>query len=121
MSLTRLVSFDTHCRLGPCIVTADEIGDPHSLELQTWVNGEARQHSNTRELLFDCFDLVKHLSTAFTLEPGDIISTGTPGGVGAAMKPPRFLQAGDMVTISIANIGRLENQVTAEPEGTPRI
>ena len=121
MSLTRLVSVDTHCPLGPYIVTADELGDPHSLELQTWVNGEARQHSNTRELLFDCFDLVKHLSTPFTLEPGDIISTGTPGGVGAAMKPPRFLPAGDMVTISIANIGRLENQVIAEPEGTPRI
>ena len=114
-------SFDTHCPLGPCIVTADEIGDPHGLELQTWVNGESRQHSNTRELLFDCFDLVEHLSTAFTLEPGDIISTGTPGGVGAAMKPPQFLQAGDVVRISIAKIGTLENQVIAEPEGTPRI
>lgn len=114
-------SFDTHCPLGPCIVTADEIGDPHSLELQTWVNGETRQHSNTRELLFDCFDLVEHLSTAFTLEPGDIISTGTPGGVGAAMKPPQFLKAGDVVKISIAKIGTLENHVIAEPEGTPRI
>ena len=114
-------SFDTHCPLGPCIVTADEIGDPHGLELQTWVNGESRQHSNTRELLFDCFTLVEHLSTAFTLEPGDIISTGTPGGVGAAMKPPKFLKAGDVVKISIAKIGTLENQVIAEPEGTPRI
>ena len=114
-------SFDTHCPLGPCIVTADEIGDPHGLELQTWVNGETRQHSNTRELLFDCFDLVEHLSTAFTLEPGDIISTGTPGGVGAAMKPPQFLKAGDVVKISIAKIGTLENQVIAEPEGTPRL
>lgn len=114
-------SFDTHCPLGPCIVTADEIGDPHSLELQTWVNGETRQHSNTRELLFDCFDLVEHLSTAFTLEPGDIISTGTPGGVGAAMKPPQFLKAGDVVKISIAKIGTLENHVIAEPEGAPRI
>lgn len=114
-------SFDTHCPLGPCIVTADEIGDPHGLELQTWVNGETRQHSNTRELLFDCFDLVEHLSTAFTLEPGDIISTGTPGGVGAAMKPPQFLKAGDVVKISIAKIGTIENQVIAEPEGTPRI
>lgn len=114
-------SFDTHCPLGPCIVTADEIGDPHGLELQTWVNGESRQHSNTRELLFDCFTLVEHLSTAFTLEPGDIISTGTPGGVGVAMNPPKFLKAGDVVKISIAKIGTLENQVIAEPEGTPRI
>jgi 2-keto-4-pentenoate hydratase/2-oxohepta-3-ene-1,7-dioic acid hydratase in catechol pathway len=114
-------SFDTHCPLGPCIVTADEIGDPHGLELQTWVNGESRQHSNTRELLFDCFDLVEHLSTAFTLEPGDIISTGTPGGVGVAMNPPKYLKAGDVVKISIAKIGTLENQVIAEPEGTARI
>lgn len=114
-------SFDTHCPLGPCIVTADEIGDPHGLELQTWVNGELRQHSNTRELLFNCFDLVEHLSTAFTLEPGDIISTGTPGGVGVAMKPPQFLRAGDVVKVSIAKIGTLENQVMAEPEGTSRI
>ena len=114
-------SFDTHCPLGPCIVTADEIGDPHQLELQTWVNGESRQDSNTRELLFNCFDLVEHLSTAFTLEPGDVIATGTPGGVGAAMKPPRFLQAGDVVKISIAKIGTLENRVIVEPEGTPRI
>ena len=114
-------SFDTHCPLGPCIVTADEIGDPHGLELQTWVNGESRQHSNTRELLFDCFDLIEHLSTAFTLEPGDIISTGTPGGVGVAMKPPQFLKAGDVVKISINKIGTLENSVIAEPEGTARI
>ena len=114
-------SFDTHCPLGPCIVTADEIGDPHGLELQTWVNGESRQHSNTRELLFDCFDLIEHLSTAFTLEPGDIISTGTPGGVGIAMKPPKFLKAGDVVKISIDKIGTLENSVIAEPEGTARI
>jgi 2-keto-4-pentenoate hydratase/2-oxohepta-3-ene-1,7-dioic acid hydratase in catechol pathway len=114
-------SFDTHCPLGPCIVTADEIGDPHGLELQTWVNGESRQHSNTRELLFDCFELVEHLSTAFTLEPGDIISTGTPGGVGVAMKPPKYLKAGDVVKISIDKIGTLENSVIAEPEGTARI
>ena len=114
-------SFDTHCPLGPCIVTADEIGDPHGLELQTWVNGESRQHSNTRELLFDCFELVEHLSTAFTLEPGDVISTGTPGGVGVAMKPPQYLKAGDVVKISIDKIGTLENSVIAEPEGTARI
>ncbi|MGE0826348.1 MAG: fumarylacetoacetate hydrolase family protein [Candidatus Binatia bacterium] len=114
-------SWDTHCPLGPYIVTADEVGDPHALELQTWVNGELRQQSNTSQLLFNCFDLVEHLSTAFTLEPGDIISTGTPGGVGFAMKPPKFLQPGDVVKIAISKLGELENPVIAEPEGTVRI
>ncbi len=114
-------SWDTHCPLGPCIVTADEIGDPHGLAIKTWVNGELRQDSNTRELLFDCFELVEHLSTAFTLEPGDVISTGTPSGVGFAMKPPQMLKPGDTVRISIDKIGQLENPVILEPEGTPRI
>jgi len=77
-------SFDTHGPIGPWLVTADEIGDPHALELRTWVNGELRQHSNTRELVFDCFAQVETLSTAFTLLPGTIVSTGTPGGVGVA-------------------------------------
>ena len=114
-------SWDTHCPLGPWLVTADEVGDPHGLEIKTWVNGELRQHSNTRELLFDCFDLVEHLSTAFTLEPGDVISTGTPSGVGFAMKPPQFLKAGDVVKIAIDKLGEIENLVIAEPEGTARI
>lgn len=114
-------SWDTHCPLGPCIVTADEIGDPHGLEIKTFVNGEVRQHSNTRELLFNCFELVEHLTTAFTLEPGDVISTGTPSGVGFAMKPPQFLKPGDTVKIAIDKIGEIENPVIAEPEGTPRI
>src|SRR5881628_178615 len=73
--------FDTHGPMGPWLVTPDEIGDPHALELRTWVNGELRQHSNTRELIFDCFAQVEHLSTAFTLEPGDVVTTGTPSGV----------------------------------------
>ena len=114
-------SWDTHCPLGPCIVTSDEIGDPHGLSIKTWVNGELRQNSNTHELLFNCFELVEHLSTAFTLEPGDVISTGTPSGVGFAMKPPQYLQSGDTVKIAIDKIGEIENQVIAEPEGTPRI
>lgn len=114
-------SWDTHCPLGPCIVTADEVGDPHGLAIKTWVNGELRQDSNTRELLFNCFELVEHLTTAFTLEPGDIISTGTPSGVGFAMKPPQYLKPGDTVKIAIDKIGELENPVIAEPEGTPRI
>ncbi len=114
-------SWDTHCPLGPWITTADEVGDPHTLDLKTWVNGELRQSSNTSQLLFNCYDLVEHLSTAFTLEPGDIISTGTPGGVALAMKPPKWLKAGDVVKIAIEKLGEIENRVIAEPENTPRI
>jgi len=114
-------SWDTHCPLGPCITTADEVGDPHTLDLKTWVNGELRQSSNTGQLLFNAYDLVEHLTTAFTLEPGDVISTGTPGGVAAAMKPPKWLKAGDVVKIAIDKLGEIENRVIAEPENTPRI
>ena len=114
-------SFDTHCPLGPAIVTPDEIPDPHSLDLRTWVNGEPRQSSNTKHLIFDCFTLVEHLSTAFSLEPGDVISTGTPSGVGAVMKPPNFLKAGDVVKIAISGLGEIENAVIEEPESTTRI
>jgi 2-keto-4-pentenoate hydratase/2-oxohepta-3-ene-1,7-dioic acid hydratase in catechol pathway len=108
-------SFDTHCPMGPWIVTADELGDPHSLGIRTWVNGELRQDSNTKELVHDCFSLVEHLSTAFTLEPGDVVTTGTPGGVGIGMKPPRLLAVGDVVRIEIDRIGQLENPVIEEP------
>jgi 2-keto-4-pentenoate hydratase/2-oxohepta-3-ene-1,7-dioic acid hydratase in catechol pathway len=111
-------SFDTHGPLGPWLTTADEVGDPHTLGLRTFVNGELRQQSNTRELLFDCYALVEHLTSAFTLEPGDVISTGTPGGVGMASKPPRWLQAGDVVRIEIDRLGVLENRVVPEPEST---
>jgi len=113
-------SFDTHCPLGPCIVTPDEIGDPHALDVQTWVNGELRQDSNTEHLIFDCFELIEHLSTAFTLEPGDVISTGTPGGVGIARKPPQLLVVGDVVKIAIAGIGEIEASVVEEPESTAK-
>ena len=78
-----------------------------------------RQDSNTKELIFDCFDLVEHLSTAFTLEPGDVISTGTPGGVGIASRPPKLLVAGDVVRIEIPGLGQIENPVINEPEDTP--
>jgi 2-keto-4-pentenoate hydratase/2-oxohepta-3-ene-1,7-dioic acid hydratase in catechol pathway len=111
-------SFDTHGPIGPWIVTPDEIGDPHALDLKTLVNGEMRQHSNTRHLIFDCFAQVETLSTVFTLLPGTIVSTGTPGGVAAAMKPPKWLVAGDVVRIEIEKIGKLENQVIAEPAET---
>jgi 2-keto-4-pentenoate hydratase/2-oxohepta-3-ene-1,7-dioic acid hydratase in catechol pathway len=117
-TMTMGKSFDTHGPMGPWLVTPDEVGDPHALELKTWVNGELRQHSNTRQLIFDCFAQVEHLSTAFTLEPGDVVTTGTPAGVGGAMKPPRFLVAGDVVRIEIDRLGTLENRVVAEPEST---
>ena len=106
-------SFDTHGPLGPWIVTPDEVGDPHALDLRTWVNGELRQRSNTRELIFDCFDQVATLSAAFTLEPGDVVSTGTPAGVGAAAG--KFLVPGDVVRIEIEKIGVIENRVIEEP------
>ena len=106
-------SFDTHGPIGPWITTSDEVGDPHGLRLRTWVNGELRQDSNTKQLIFDCYALVEHLSTGFTLEPGDVIATGTPSGVGAVMKPPKFLRAGDVVRIEIDGLGALENPVDA--------
>jgi 2-keto-4-pentenoate hydratase/2-oxohepta-3-ene-1,7-dioic acid hydratase in catechol pathway len=109
-------SFDTHGPIGPWITTADEVGDPHGLRLRTWVNDELRQDSNTKHLIFDCFALVEHLSTGFTLEPGDVVATGTPGGVGMAMKPPRLLKVGDRVRIEIEGLGELDNEIVAEPE-----
>jgi 2-keto-4-pentenoate hydratase/2-oxohepta-3-ene-1,7-dioic acid hydratase in catechol pathway len=111
-------SFDTHGPTGPWLVTPDEIGDPHSLDLRTMVNGEERQHSNTRMLFFNCFEQVETLSTVFTLQPGTIISTGTPGGVAAAMKPPKWLKVGDTVRVEVENIGYIENRVIAEPAET---
>jgi len=114
-------SWDTHGPLGPWITTRDEVGEPHGLRLRTWVSGELRQDSNTKQLIFDCFALVEHLSTAFTLEPGDVISTGTPSGVGVAMKPPKYLVPGDTVRIEIEGLGVLENRVIAEPADTARI
>jgi 2-keto-4-pentenoate hydratase/2-oxohepta-3-ene-1,7-dioic acid hydratase in catechol pathway len=114
-------SFDTHGPTGPWIVTPDELPDPHNLELRTWVNGEERQHSNTKHLIFDCFAEIETLTTAFTLLPGTIISTGTPSGVAAAFKPPKWLKAGDVVKIEIQGIGSIENRVIDEPADTTRI
>jgi 2-keto-4-pentenoate hydratase/2-oxohepta-3-ene-1,7-dioic acid hydratase in catechol pathway len=114
-TMTMGKSWDTHGPAGPWLVTPDEVGDPHTLQLRTWVNGELRQDASTDDLIFDCFDMVEHLSTAFTLEPGDLISTGTPAGVGMAMQPPQMLQPGDVVRIEIERIGVLENPVVAEP------
>jgi 2-keto-4-pentenoate hydratase/2-oxohepta-3-ene-1,7-dioic acid hydratase in catechol pathway len=117
-TMTMGKSFDTHGPLGPWLTTPDEVGDPHGLRLRTWVNGELRQDSTTKQLIFDCFALVEHLSTAFTLEPGDVVATGTPGGVGIALKPPRLLRVGDVVRVEIEGLGALENEIVAEPETT---
>ena len=106
-------SFDTYGPIGPWIVTADEIGDPHDLTLRCYVNGEKRQESSTREMVANLWAQISYLSTAFTLEPGDLIATGTPEGVGAAMNPPVFLQPGDVVRCEIDGIGAIENIVIA--------
>lgn len=107
-------SFDTHAPIGPWLTTADEVGDPHKLDLSCSVNGEQRQNSNTEHLVFDIWKQIEHLSSAMTLEPGDIIFTGTPGGVGAAMDPRRFLKAGDVVRCDIEKLGHIEGVMAAE-------
>ena len=111
-------SFDTHGPIGPWIVTPDEITDPHHLDIKTWVNEELRQSSNTRYLIFDCDYLIEYLSIVMTLEPGDIIATGTSSGVGVKMKPRGYMKAGDIVRIEIEKIGVLENPVIEEPAET---
>ncbi|MBI1238800.1 MAG: 5-carboxymethyl-2-hydroxymuconate isomerase [Alphaproteobacteria bacterium] len=107
-------SFDTHAPFGPWITTADEIADPHALGIRGLVNGETRQASNTRHLVFDVFAQIEEVSKVMTLEPGDLIFTGTPGGVGIAMKPPAMLKAGDLVRIEIEGLGAIENKVRPE-------
>jgi 2-keto-4-pentenoate hydratase/2-oxohepta-3-ene-1,7-dioic acid hydratase in catechol pathway len=107
-------SFDTHGPIGPYLVTPDEVGDPHALDIRALVNGDVRQESNTRHLIFDCFDAIEHLSQAFTLDPGDVLFMGTPAGVGVAMKPPQFLKEGDLVRVEIDKLGYIENRVVPE-------
>jgi 2-keto-4-pentenoate hydratase/2-oxohepta-3-ene-1,7-dioic acid hydratase in catechol pathway len=114
-------SFDTHGPIGPWVVTADEIADPQDLRIRTWVNDDLRQDASTSEMIFDCAQQIETLSTAFTLEPGDIIATGTPAGVGIVRQPLAMLEPGDTVRIEIDGIGPLENPVIAEPDDTPRI
>jgi len=111
-------SFDTHAPFGPYLVTPDEAGDPHTMDLKTWVNGELRQDSNTRHLVFDCYEQIATLSAAFTLEPGDVVLTGTPSGVGIGFDPKKFLHVGDRVKIQIGKLGFIENEVIAEPAST---
>lgn len=108
-------SFDTHGPIGPWLTTADESLAAENLAIKTWVNGELRQHGNTNELLYSFGEMLEELSAAFTLEPGDILTTGTPCGIGATSKPPRFLREGDTVRVEVEGLGYIENDVIAEP------
>jgi 2-keto-4-pentenoate hydratase/2-oxohepta-3-ene-1,7-dioic acid hydratase in catechol pathway len=112
-------SFDTHGPLGPWLVTPDEVGDPQDLRIRCYVDDELRQDASTAEMVFDCFQQVSHLSEAFTLEPGDVIATGTPAGVGIGRQPIRdnLLQLGSTVRVEIERVGELVNTVVAEPDG----
>jgi 2-keto-4-pentenoate hydratase/2-oxohepta-3-ene-1,7-dioic acid hydratase in catechol pathway len=112
---TRGKSFDTFAPTGPCITTVSQLRDTSDLSIRTWVNDELRQNSTTRNMVFSVHEIIHHLSRVMTLEPCDIIATGTPAGVGFAMKPqPKFLQAGDIVRIEIEKIGALQNLVVEE-------
>jgi acylpyruvate hydrolase len=104
-------SFDTFCPLGPYLLTTDELPDPHHLRVRTWINGELRQDSNTQELVFKVPDLLAYISKTSTLMPGDLLLTGTPGGVGVFRDPQVFLQPGDLVEMEIEELGRLRNRV----------
>jgi 2-keto-4-pentenoate hydratase/2-oxohepta-3-ene-1,7-dioic acid hydratase in catechol pathway len=107
--------FDTHGPMGPWVVTADEVGDPQSLSVRTTVNGELRQDGTTADMIFTCAQMIAHLSTVATLEPGTVLATGTPAGVGASTEPPRWLVAGDSVTVEVEGVGILTNPVVSEP------
>jgi 2-keto-4-pentenoate hydratase/2-oxohepta-3-ene-1,7-dioic acid hydratase in catechol pathway len=106
-------SFDTHGPIGPWLTTADEIADPQALTIRTWVSGELLQDGRTADMVTTVAEQIALLSTACTLEPGDVLATGTPAGVGVARNPPRWLVAGDTVRIEIDGLGALENPVTA--------
>ncbi|RKP53366.1 fumarylacetoacetate hydrolase family protein [Pararobbsia silviterrae] len=108
-------SFNTHGPFGPWLVTPDEIADPHALQMRMLINGECRQEVSTGEMIFNVWQQIAYLSTVMTLEPGDVIATGTPSGVGAAHKPPRFLNVGDVMRVEIDGLGHIENVVVAEP------
>ena len=107
-------SFDTHGPIGPWITTPDELSDPHALGIRTYVNGDLRQESRTDQLIFDCFRQVEILSQACTLEPGDVIATGTPSGIAAAMEGRPWLKPGDRVRVEIDGLGAIENEVVQE-------
>jgi len=108
---TRAKGADTFCPWGPWVTTADEVPDPEALAIRSWVNGELRQDASTSDLIFGCRALADFISETCTLEPGDLILTGTPNGVGVAMDPPRFLQSGDVVRVEIESLGAIEHPI----------
>lgn len=112
-TMTLAKSFDSLGPLGPWMTTVDEIPDPHALRIRTWVNGDLRQDGSTADMRFNIFEQIEELSHAMTLEPGDVLATGTPAGIGAARQPPIFLAPGDVVRMQIENIGEIENRVVA--------
>ena len=117
-TMTMGKSWDTHCPFGPCIVTADEIDNPHKLNLKTYVNDEMRQNTNTELMIYDCYTLIEYISTAFTLTPGDLIPTGTPEG--SALSTQDWLKPGDKVRVEVENIGYIENKIIQEPMNTAK-
>jgi 2-keto-4-pentenoate hydratase/2-oxohepta-3-ene-1,7-dioic acid hydratase in catechol pathway len=108
-------SFDTHGPTGPWLTFDNEIADPHALRIRTLVNGEVRQDSTTQDMLYDIYEQIAYLTIVMTLEPGDILSTGTPSGVGAGRRPPAWLRAGDLVRVEIEELGAIENRIVPEP------
>jgi 2-keto-4-pentenoate hydratase/2-oxohepta-3-ene-1,7-dioic acid hydratase in catechol pathway len=104
-------NFDSHCPMGPWIVTPDELGDPHALDIKTRINGVIKQDSNTRFMVFKIPRIIREFSAGVMLRPGDLIITGTPSGVGFARKPPEFLHVGDLMEMEIEKIGVLRNRV----------
>jgi 2-keto-4-pentenoate hydratase/2-oxohepta-3-ene-1,7-dioic acid hydratase in catechol pathway len=112
-------SFNTTGPTGPWIVTADEVPDPHDLRIRMWVNGELRQDVNSGQMIYNIYEQIAYLSTVMTLEPGDLIASGTPSGVGAAMDPPSFLKVGDVMRVVIDGVGYIQNQVIPEPDMLP--
>lgn len=109
-------SFDSAGPLGPYLVTPDEVGDPHNLSIKTWVDDDLRQNGNTSQMLFNCYEMIAYLSQAMTLEPGDVVTTGTPSGVGVKMQPRGYLKPGQTVRIEITGLGVLSNPVVQEPD-----
>ena len=110
--------FDTHAPFGPCLVTPDEIADLSSLQVRGFVNGELRQTGHIRDMTFSIAQQIAHLTAAFTLEPGDVIFTGTPAGVGAGFDPPKWLKAADRVRVEIDQLGHIEHEIVAEQKRT---